>query len=1064
MRLLLHTAWRVFAERLETARIDPARSGALALIALFAGCTPANVPSVSKPEAQPGAVRSGDVDQLRAEVTRLQRQGRERDATPIAEQLLAADEAAFGKESTQVAATLCFVAPLYQSAGDPTRAEQLYLRALAIRQKALGRDDPAVAAVLSDLANLYRAHGEDARAEELYVRALKIREEAPGDNAAVALAQSDLARLYQDRRDYARAEELYGRALALSEKTGDAAAPGVATIASNLASLYFDRGDYARAAALYQRALALDEQARGQDHSDVATRLTNLALTYQKLGEYGKAETLYRRALAIDERALDPNHRDVATVLNNLASLLEARGEYAQAASLYQRALAIREKALGTDHVQVATILNNMAALDQSLGDYTQAELLYQRSLAIREKALSPDDPEVAASLNNLALLYEATGDYSRAESLYARALAINRKVFGDRHPDTEIVRGNIASLLLRQGNLGAAYSILKEGDWPAGLGSYYLAKRDYHSAHAQFLRAISGADHRGETRHLLPSYLGLGLALEGLGQDALAAESYRAAVDLIEEQRSALASVERAQFLGGAAGAGFKRTVAYERLVRTSAKLGDPDEALRWSEHTKARQLLEATAQGRIAPGLPAQLATQEDALVGRLGALYRQREETVGKNPALYADIAGQQLPEAKRNLDEFVAELRRQYPAYAAYKYPQPLGARELALRPGEALLEFAVTEDATFVWLIRDGHVVKFTTIPVGRTALERQIEEYRSLFHGIRHTSDLRSDVTQGKALYDLLVKDSLSACAPGDTLIVVPDGSLSLIPFEALVVDNGQHGATQVRYLGDAFPILYAQSATLLSDARSSHPSGINKERKLFVLADPVFDDTDSRWPSGQVRPNGSNPGARSANAASVRWPRLEATEKLVRLLQEHFGTESVASLTGPEASEGALRKQPLSDYLYLVFATHGVLGGPLPNIQEPALVLSGVGADPLNPRNDAYLTLSEVADLKLNAEVAALTACDTGVGDEVGGEGVMGMGWAFEYAGARNVLMSLWSVDQRSAVQLTGSFFTQLRNGLGPQEALRQARTDLRNEGYHHPFFWAPFILVGKG
>ena len=152
--------------------------------------------------------------------------------------------------------------------------------------------------------------------------------------------------------------------------------------------------------------------------------------------------------------------------------------------------------------------------------------------------------------------------------------------------------------------------------------------------------------------------------------------------------------------------------------------------------------------------------------------------------------------------------------------------------------------------------------------------------------------------------------------------------------------------------------------------------------------------------------------------------------------------------------------KISFQDYRYLVFATHGILDNTVPWIREPALVLSQLG----NPEGyDGFLTMSEVMGLKLDAEVAALTACETGVGKNVSGEGVMGMGRAFQYAGARNILVSLWSVAETSATELTSAFFKYIKKGKEPKEAIRLARSEIRRKGYEHPFYWASFILFGK-
>lgn len=1033
---------------------------AVMLSALLFGCS-SGVPAQVRGAP---AVATDQIARLRAEVESLHQQRRDRDAEPVAERLVTVIETAPGRDPLDVASCLCAVAPIYEANGKPARAEELYLRALAIREKRLGGQHLDVAAVLVELGRLYHAHRQYPRAEELYGRALTIREAVLGpDHPATAVVLGQLGKLHHDRRDYPRAEALYRRALAIQEAAIAKGGADLVTVVRDMAALSFDRGDYVRAETLYQRTLALTESSVGGEHPDTATALSNLATAEQKLGNYVQAEQRYRQALAIDERVLGREHPDVATLLNNMASLLDARGEYATAVQLYERALAIREQVFGKDHVQVATVLNNLASLHQSLGSYDKAEALYRRSLTIREATLGGASPEVGASLNNLGGLYEAKGDLAGAEPLYQRALQIYRQTFGDDHPDTEAVNGNIASLLLRRGDLDAAASIIRRTDWPVAMGSYYLAKRDYRNAHAEFMRSLVGADQKGESRHLLPTYLGMGVSLEGLNQPVLAAANYRAAVELIEQQRAALGAGDRAEFLGGSVGAGFPRMLAYEGLLRTSIKMGDLSEALRWAEHIKARQLLDASGHGRTAPGVPVEVADEERTFVDRLQALEQQRQETFSKNPGLYVQIENDLLPSARHALEGFVAQLRREYPAYAAYKYPRPLAAAEIALAPNEVLLEFAVTDEQTFAWVVRGGKVVKVSSIPAGRAALQRLIVEYRTLFKDIHRTSDLRSDVVAGRQLYDLLLKDSLAVCTPGERLVIVPDGSLGLLPFEALVMSQAPSGTdADPPYVGDAFPISYAQSATVMMNARALTARGGRSERDVFVLADPVFDPQDSRWPSrlGVLSP--IDRGTSSSMGVTVEWSRLPSTEKLVRSLQDGFGSSHVAALQGAEASEATLRKRTLSGYQYLVFATHGLLGLPPLDLHEPALVLSQVGITPGESKNDGYLTLSEVAALRLDADAVALTACETGIGKNVSGEGVMGMGWAFQYAGVRNALMTLWPVDEQAAVQLTASFFNHLHAGQSPQDALRQARGELHQQGYRHPFFWAAFVMMG--
>jgi CHAT domain-containing protein len=187
---------------------------------------------------------------------------------------------------------------------------------------------------------------------------------------------------------------------------------------------------------------------------------------------------------------------------------------------------------------------------------------------------------------------------------------------------------------------------------------------------------------------------------------------------------------------------------------------------------------------------------------------------------------------------------------------------------------------------------------------------------------------------------------------------------------------------------------------------------------------------------------------------------RLPQTGALAGNIERVFGKDATL-LEGRQAGEARLRDEDLSRYRYLVFATHGILDTGIPYIREPALVLSQVGN--VEP-SDGFLTMSEVMGLKLKAEVAALTACKTGLGRQVGGEGVMGMGRAFQYAGAKNVLVSLWSVAEESTTRFTAEFFTLLKEGKTPREALKLARAKIRSDArFDHPFFWAPFMLMGQ-
>jgi CHAT domain-containing protein len=196
---------------------------------------------------------------------------------------------------------------------------------------------------------------------------------------------------------------------------------------------------------------------------------------------------------------------------------------------------------------------------------------------------------------------------------------------------------------------------------------------------------------------------------------------------------------------------------------------------------------------------------------------------------------------------------------------------------------------------------------------------------------------------------------------------------------------------------------------------------------------------------------------ARTQNG--LTWPRLDGTRQLGETLGKLYPNQTDV-FDGLRATKATFKQQDLTRYQAIVFGTHGYAGTDLGGLQEPVLVLTLVNQP---EGEDGFLRQSEVMGLKMNSDVVALTACQTGLGKRISGEGTMGMGRAFQYAGAKSVLMTLWSVAETSSVQLTDSFFRHLKEGKSKLEALRLARDEIRKSGYDHPFFWAPFILVGE-
>ncbi len=1052
-------------------------------------------------------------------------------ALPLYQRALKIREKALGPEHPDTSVSLNNLAMLYHSMGAYNQALPLFKRALAIREKVLGPDDPATATTLSNLAGLYEDKGDYAKAVPLYQRSLQILEKTLGpEHPRTATSLNNLALQYRTLGKFDQALPLMKRALAIQEKALGPEHPDTAVSLNNLAELYAAMGAYDQALPLYQRALAIREKALGPEHPETASALNNLAMLYETLGAYDKALPLYQRALAIFEKALGPEHPETAAGLDNLARLKQAMGAYDQALPLYQRALAIREKALGPEHPTTAISLSNLAVLYEALGAYDQALPLVKRALAIQEKALGPEHPDTPSTLNNLAGLYKAMGAYDKALPLYRRALAIREKVLGPDHADTANSLNNLALLYQVMGAqeqalplYQRALRIMEKSLGPehpyaiiaaSNLGALYLARKDYQTAEAYFRRSRStgglaelwlAQGQPGKALKLLQEktptwrelpvkqvqyYTQRGLALAAEGRLGEAALDLRQAVAGVEDLRRR-APGERTGFFQAGIYGGYVRP--YRGLVTALGEMFLRQEALPpalreygpgagaaafyFAEGTKGRALLEAMAQGarqQTRAEIPPELRQQEESLLNRLAALAAQQEKAVKGGEKVWAAVQDKKA-RLTGELTTLVKKLRQHYPVYAALHYPQPVPAADLPLKENEVLLEFALGEAESFVFVVRKGGVKSLVKIPAGREELAAQVKAFMEPF--MNREPD-RFSLAQAHKLYSLLLAQALKEVKEDEGVIIVPDGILGLLPFEALVLKTGT-GLTDSVFLGDRYTLTYYQSAAVMGLKRTLpvHRAG----RPLFALGNPVFSAQDPRAAPVASRETARVRGAKEAPfralAANQEWgkttrtgktgkelvyPALPETEDEVLAIARLFAVEPIPPdvLLDLKANETNLRQSPLQDYRYLHFATHADLPGRVQGIREPFLLLGQVGNE---GRDNGFLTLSKVLGLKLRAEMVVLSACLTGQGKVMEGEGVVNFSRAFQDAGTQSVLVSLWEVASLEAVEFMTRFYGHLKEGKSRQEALKLARRAIKAK-YPQPFFWAVFILHGEG
>jgi CHAT domain-containing protein/Tfp pilus assembly protein PilF len=986
---------------------------------------------------------------LNDEALESSRQGHFAEAIPKAREVLRIVEQALGPAHPAVATSLNNLAMLLQATGDYAGARPLFERALQIQERALGPADPAVAQSLSNLALLLWKMGDYAGARPLSERALRIREQALGPtHPAVAQSLNNLAVLLENTGDYTGARTLNERALRILEQTLGPADPAVATSLSNLAVLLRDTGDYVGARPLYERALRILEQALGPAHPAVATTLNNLALLLKDTGDYARARPLYERALRINEQVLGPGHPDVAQILNNLALLLQATGDYAGARPLLEGALRIREQALGSGHPAVSTSLNNLAELLRETGDYAGARPLLERALRIKEQALGPGHPDVATGLSNLAAVHQATGDYASARPLFERALRIREQALGPGHPDVAQNLNSLAALLQTTGEYARSRALFER----ARLIDLAWARADV-DLQDDAVRTVRRRTGRGLGRYA----------------QLLAAITREPARD------PAAVNPEAQAF-----------------LVAEQARAGPAQAALnRAGARAAARDAATAT------------LARQVQELRDHLGAARKRVIIEYGRPPAQRDSsrlaTAQQDVARLESDLQQAAQQLRAAFPQYAELAAPDPIdvaGAQAL-LKPDEALVSYFTVEDRLLLWVLRPGRPMVYRDQAIQGAELTALVRRVRGSLDQSANT-DLAAgrlapfDVAGAADLYQRLLGPVAGELAGVRHLIVVPDEVLLPLPFGVLVTRaEGEayqrlaevyaqgRAATpeelelyaKLSWLAREYAVTVLPSATSLRALRQIARARGTEVEPFVGFGDPVFEGGGRERGGAMLAARGTG-----VNLADLRrLNRLPGTRQELLAVARALGAEPATALyldvraTKPQVlaldATGRLGRARV-----LAFATHGLLGGEVQGLRQPALVLTPPAR--VTAEDDGLLALDDVVGLKLTGtDWVILSACNTGAADG-SGEGLSGFVRGFFFAGAPTLLVSHWSVEDRATqVLMTKVFAEYTKNPTTPRaELLRQGMLGLMDDAagptayMAHPFAWAAFFLVGEG
>ncbi|MBY0232866.1 MAG: tetratricopeptide repeat protein [Gemmataceae bacterium] len=934
--------------------------------------------------------------------------------------------------------------------------------ALKLAEETLGKRHPLYAMSLNNLAMLLRDMGDRKAALPLFREALGVHGEALGRrHPGYAISLSNLAALLRDMGDQKAALPLFRQALAIQKEALGEWHPDYAVGLNNLARLLSEMGAQKAALPLLREALEVHGQALGKRHPRYATILSSLAALLWDMGDRKAALPLFREALEVQGQALGKRHPDYAISLSNLAMLLHDMGDHKAALPLMREALRLHGQALGKRHPGYVTNLNNLAALLHGTGDMKAALPLHREALKLREEVLGKRHPHYAISLNGLAMLLQEMGDMKAALPLFREALEVTGETLGKRHPEYATSLNNLASLLRKMGDMKAALPLYREA---LKLREEVLGKRHPHYAISLNGLAMLLQD-MGDSQAALP------LADEALG---IVSSALRDNASVLSD-RQQLAAADSA------------RPYLDNRL--TLPDLGKHPSAaahvLAWKGQVLLRQqqrrlFLRLDRDPKAKPAAEALLAATR-----RLAALRSSPAPT------------RERLAEAEKEQEQAQARLAGLSADYRKAREEKPVSPEDLAktLPEGAVLVDYHFYGTKLAAFLHRRGK--QCVRVELGKAApVEEAVAEWRTrLVSG-------KPDSRHGAALRKLLL-DPLAKHLTGATVLLVsPDGVLGTVPFAALP------GKTKGAYLVEEVAVAVVPVPGVLPDLLAPVKKADRLGASLLVAGELRYDPAkDAPAPAaGEDHRSAPRTGRERFAALPATKAETAAVEGAFRRL---FKAGAVVSLREGEATKKAVREHlPKARYAHL--ATHGwfapeevkgALSGEKPAApgerREPVgwhplllsgLALSDANREPKPGEEDGILTALEVSEMDLTRlELAVLSACETGLGKVAGGEGILGMQRAFQAAGARSVVASLWSVDDEATRHLMSDFYSLAwdeKKPLGKGEALRQAQLAMlfgRNlEGKPRgagkvpvklpeggkdrlpPYYWAAFVLSG--
>ena len=843
--------------------------------------------------------------------------------------------------------------------------------------------------------------------------------------------------------NYVRAAEIAGQAQQLSRELGDKSSEAHALVLLGAAVSYQGRVNEALEIAQQTLTVARDSG----DKREIEQALNNLGGMTGGIGRYEESIGYFYACFDLAREINDPIMQYMS--LLNVGEAYTVSGEPELGQDPLQKAL----KLAGTlDRGDPASKARAKKGREMALSYLAENEMARARfSEALRYyQAVDASHPQTPlwaiGAIEGMAKAHQLLGKPAEAIPLFEQALALAEKSKGTFQ---------VAHIMSNLGTSQEAVGLLEEA----------LASQERSLAMVRSDGTWTEEEWQIQSR--------IAHVLRSMGHNDEAIQHYQQAIAGIEQLRSVALNTEM-----GRAGLMVLAHDTYMQTADLLVEMHRNNDAFAIAERGRARAFLDMLAISR--EGLPDDLtpeqASREKSLLAQISSTQKELWKE-GISPKELQEHKAK-LISAEEDLDAFQVSVRRSNPRYSSIRYPEPLDiarVRSELLDDKTVLLEYLLGEKRSLVWVLtRDATTVR--TLP-SRSRIQQQVTAYRKLLSERASVLNLERSLEEiekaGSALYSTLLAPLGGSIHAGERVVIVPDGVLNYLPFEALVIGSKREATGQISptYALEKFSISYGPSASALLAIHAVTPRERLWNKSLLAFGDPVLELGGARSEgvraARSIEAEASEDVDRSIPTSydhyaerGLSLARLPFTRDEVLNIGRLFPSSKRQLYLGESATEAALRGENLDQYRYIHFATHGFLDESSP--ARSAIMLSHARTS----EGPGVLDAGEIMRLKINADIVTLSACSTGLGEMVSGEGILGLTRAFFYAGAHNVAVSLWNVSDSATAGLMESFYANLKRGAAKSDALRKAKLSLvrgSNPAWRHPYFWAAFILVGS-